>query len=169
MPHSPVGAIAKICREYDRSTDAEVIAALEVLPALPDESDPAWNDEAFWNAVAYRYLALANVARERRLRAALRPLLDRACFGDPGEIMRGLRHALEAIVAPEWDALTEVCVQTVRSPRLGTKLWSLEQLGVLRDPRARSTLVDALAHEDPWISGAAKRALDALDRHDKLR
>src|SRR5688572_29865330 len=76
--------------------DEDVLAALRSIPPLVDEDDASWNDNAYWMGVAYPYLALAGVAAERRLLPAIGLLLERACFGDPGETMRGLRHDLEA-------------------------------------------------------------------------
>jgi hypothetical protein len=51
--------------------------------------------------------------------------------------MRGLRHSLEAIFNPDWNALADICIDAAKSPRLGTKLWAIDQLIVLEDPRAR--------------------------------
>lgn len=78
--------------------------------------------------------------------------------------MRGLRHSLEAIVNPEWGALTEACLEAIRTPRLGTKLWSLSQLAVLEDERARPAFLEALQHEDPDIRSEARRGLERLGR-----
>ena len=75
-------------------SDQAILQELASLTPLKDEDDPAWNDDRYWNSEAYRFLALANESYRRRLFPAIRMLLDRACFGDPGEIMRGLRHCL---------------------------------------------------------------------------
>lgn len=158
---APVAVIARIAASYRQRTDAEVLAALAAIPALADESDPCWGGPEYWAAVAYPYLALADVAAQRRLRAAIPLLLERACFGDPGEIMRGLRHTLEAIVQPEWHVLADLCLSAAGSPRLGTRLWSLDQLIVLDDPRAREHFRAAL--EGPQaLSSVARIGLDRL-------
>ena len=75
-------------------SDQAILQELASLTPLKDEDDPAWNDDRYWNSEAYRFLALANESYRRRLFPAIRMLLDRACFGVPGEIMRGLRHCL---------------------------------------------------------------------------
>ena len=93
------------------------------------------------------FLAFAELARQRRLRAAIPLLLERASYGDPGETMRGLRHTLEAIVQPEWDVLTAICMDNASRPQAGARLWSVRELGVLRDPRSLDTVIRAL--DDP--------------------
>ena len=136
------------------------------MPDLPDESDAAWDDDAFWLAVAYPYLALGDVSAVRRLVPAIAILLAKAPFGDPGEIMRGLRHKLEAIVAPDWDVLVDACIGAAASRRLGTKLWALDQLAVLEDERARSAFEQALLHAESSIRQAGELGLSRLARRD---
>lgn len=133
---TPAQIIDGLAAEYRKSSDPQLVAALAALPALRDEDDLAWEDDAYWAGVAYPYLALAQVAAERRLRPALRLLLDRACFGDPGEIMRGLRHSLEAIVEGDREGLADACMAAIATKRDGTMLWAADQLSVLDDPRA---------------------------------
>src|SRR5271166_5683913 len=96
----PHELIQDLVAERASWSDADVITEIGQLPPLADEGDPVWNDEAYWSDFAYRYVALSDVAAERHLRPAVRLLLERACNGDPGEIMRGLRHALERIFDP---------------------------------------------------------------------
>ena len=158
----PTESIAAVAAEFKDSSDAEVLAALAALPALADETDPCWKADDYWEGVAYRYLGLADVACERRLRAAIPLLLDRACYGDPGEIMRGLRHNLEAIVEPEWDALADLCLAAAQSPRLGTRLWAIDQLLVLDDPRAEPVFRDAVRTGPEEIAWRAEVGLERL-------
>ena len=49
-------------------------------------------------ARAHLLVALAHLVAHRRLEAGVGLVLDRMCFGDPGETMRDLRHSLEATV-----------------------------------------------------------------------
>ena len=81
-------------------SDADVIAEIEQLPPLADEGDPAWNDETYWSDFASRYVALSDVAAARQLRPAVRLLLERACNGDPGEMMRGFVTPGNAFLIP---------------------------------------------------------------------
>lgn len=141
-------------------SDAEVLAALAAVPPLADEDDPCWNDDGYWHRVAYPYLALWNVAAERKLRAAVPLILDLACFGDPGEIMRNLCHAVEAIVKPDWPALTAPCIAALASPRPGTRLWAARQLGRLRDPAAIPALERAAQGAVPEVREWAASALE---------
>src|SRR3989304_5930810 len=142
-PKSPARIIDDMIYARRGLSDEEVLAELSALPAMEDENHPCWDEEEYWLKIAYPFLALASLSRERRLRPAIRLLLERACYGDPGEIMRGLRHDLEAIVEPDWSALADICLELARSTRLGTKLWAIDELCVLDDPRAQSLLEDA--------------------------
>jgi hypothetical protein len=159
----PHEIVAGMVRARESNSDAEILAELVALPPLADEDDPCWNSEAYWNQAAFRYLALGDIAASRRLRGAIGPLLDRACHGDPGEIMRSLRHRLEAIVAPEWHILAEECLKAVESKRLGTVLWALDELSVLREPRARPHLERALGSESEHLRMYARIGLARLD------
>jgi len=148
-------------------SDADVMAELEQLPPLADEDDPVWDNEDYWNDFAYRYIALSDVAAERRLRPAVRLLLERACNGDPGEIMRGLRHASERTFSPDWSALADVCIELSASKRAGTRWWAIEQLMILDDPRARRVFDKALCDEVAEIRDVAAIGLERLDRISK--
>src|SRR5262249_30216998 len=129
-----------------------------------DEDDPVWSEEEYWRNTAEVYIALSDISAKRRLQASIPLLLERACYGDPGEIMRGLRHRLEAIVVPDWACLADICLELARSPRKGTRLWAIEQLAILDDPRAKSLFERAIETEPPWIAEAAARGLKRLAR-----
>ncbi|BDI33494.1 hypothetical protein CCAX7_55450 [Capsulimonas corticalis] len=150
-------------RSRDWSND-DVIAVLTAMPVLPDEGDPAWSDERTWRDHADLFVALADIAAERRLRPAVLLLLERACFGDPGEMMRGLRHRLEAIVNPDWDFLTEACIIAAKLPQRGARLWAVSELGVLRDQRALPVLEEALRDEAAEIRSEAARSIQMIQR-----
>ena len=99
----------------------------------------------------------------RRLKRAIRLLLDRACYGYPGEIFQGLRHASEAIVNPRWSEQTNICLEAARSPRLGTQLWAIDQLGTLDDERARPVLEEPVRSAPQEIKWRAEIGLDRLN------
>ncbi|HEX6738475.1 MAG TPA: hypothetical protein VF310_09395 [Vicinamibacteria bacterium] len=160
MPR-PKDEIARLVQGWEGRSDGEVLEGLRGLAPLADEGDPCWTRE-YWSQVAYPYVALGDVAARRRLRAAIRLLLDRACFGDPGEIMRGLRHSLEAIVDPDWEALVEDCLAAARSARRGTRLWALDTLAMLDDPRARPVFEAALGDPASLIREVAEIGLERL-------
>ena len=159
----PFEVIDAMARDRSHRSDSQILDELLALSALADEDDTCWNDSSYWTHVAYPYLALAQIARERRLRAAVRPLLDRACYGDPGEIMRGLRHVLEAIMDPDWSALADICIDAARSERPGTMLWAVDQLLVLDDERARPLLQQLRTSEHEEIRWRADAAIQRLD------
>lgn len=75
----PANTIAAVVAEMAAATDEEVLAKLAAVEPLPDESDAHWNDDAFWFEVAYRFLGLGEVAALRKLRPAVRLMLERAC------------------------------------------------------------------------------------------
>jgi hypothetical protein len=158
----PYQIIDDLAAAYSRLSDAKVLAKLAKIPPLADEGDPAWQGRRYWRRVAYPYLALWQVAAARRLRAAIPLMLDRACFGDPGEIMRNLCHALEGIVEPDWAALTELCIPALASPRAGTRLWAAEELGRLRDRAAIPALERAAQDEVPEVRQSVASALERM-------
>lgn len=160
----PHELIRDLVAERASWSDADVIAEIEQLPPLADEGDPIWNDERYWSNFAYRYVALSDVAAERQLRPAVRLHLERACNGDPGEMMRGLRHAWECIFNPDWTALADVCIELSASKRPGTRRWAIDQLLVLDDPRARQVFDNALHDEIDEIRQIAAIGLQRLDR-----
>jgi hypothetical protein len=160
----PHELIRDLVVERASRSDADVIAEIQQLPALADEGDPVWKDESYWSDFAYRYVALSDVAADRRLRPAVRLLLERACNGDPGEMMRGLRHASERTFNPDWTALADVCIELCASKRTGTRLWAMHQLMILDDPRARRVFNNAL-HDD--IEEIRQIATDGLQRLDR--
>lgn len=160
-PHEVIQGLAS---ERATWSDDEVIAEIERMPPLADEGDLAWNDEAYWNEAGYLYVALSEVAAIRNLRPAVRLLLERACNGDPGEMMRGLRHAFERIFNPDWEALADVCLELCGSSRPGTRIWATHQLMILDDPRAEIVFEQALCDEHEWVRSHAKVGLERLRR-----
>jgi hypothetical protein len=144
-----------------RLSDKMVLAELTAIPPLADEDDPCWDKDDYWHQVAYPYLALWNIAAERRLRAAIPLILDRACLGDPGEIMRNLCHALEGIVQPAWSELTGPCIDALKSPRAGTRLWAAHELQRLRDPSALPALEAAARDEVESVRKLVQVAIES--------
>ena len=131
--------------------DEAILLELETLPGLPDEYDEqpwfnlnyAWEHEQTQQTFTL-YLALADHVRKRKLKAGVRLLLERASFGDFGEIMRGMHHNFEAAFEGSDSELADLCVELMQQPRLGTKLWALEELSRLKDRRAIPELLRAL-------------------------
>lgn len=148
-----------------KMSDDGVLEALGEFAPLPDETDPGWNTEPYpLFDQAAQFLAIANEVAERKLTSGIIMLLERACFGDPGETMRTLRHPLEATVAPDWDVLADICIEAARSPRPGTRIWATSQLGILRSPAAVDVLKDLLNDPVEWVRGEAVGAVFALSQ-----
>jgi HEAT repeat protein len=165
MPEKkPHELIRDLAAERAKCSDDEVLAEIESIPPLADESDTAWDEPTYWSDFAYRYVALSDVAAERKLRAAVRLLLERACNGDPGEMMRGMRHSFEAIFAPDWRALGDVCMELCASKRAGTRMWATHQLMILDDPRAKPVFERALDDDNAEVRSAAAAGLERLAR-----
>lgn len=146
-------------------SDESILAELASIPPLADEDNPCWDKEEYWHRVAYPYLALWRVAADRRLWNAIPLILERACYGDPGEIMRNLCHALEAIVAPNYRELSDPCLAAARSPLPGSRLWAIYQLMRLREPQALPVLEEALRDSAAKVREEAENALEVLREH----
>jgi hypothetical protein len=165
MPEKkPHEIIRDLTAERANRSDDKLLAEIERMPPLADESDAAWDDPSYWSDFAYRYVALSHVAAERKLRPAVRLLLERACNGDPGELMRGMRHSFEAIFAPDWRGLADVCMELCASERAGTRIWAADQLMILDDPRAKPVFERALNDDNAEVRGAAATGLERLAR-----
>jgi hypothetical protein len=156
-----IKSIAELVATLSLKTDDELLSELSAMSPLLDESDPSWETDEYWQT-ANLYLALAQIVASRKLRPAIKLLLDRAAYGDPNEIMRGLRHCLEAISSPDWSFLTDVCLEAAQSSRLGTKLWAIDELAILEDPRAKSTFEEAVKKEPEEIRWRAENGLNRL-------
>lgn len=161
---SPAQAIERVKDDFRSRSDADLLRELEALPILPAEDSDTWEADSPWWQTAQRFTALADLAAERRLRPAIPLLLGRSWYGDPGEMMRGLRHALEAIVAPDYDALTPFCVEAAASAQPGARLWAVDELGVLRDRQGLAALLAALGDSAPEVRRTACRSLSMLTR-----
>lgn len=165
MPEKkPHDIIRDLAGARAKCSDDDILAEIESLPPLADESDAAWDEPTYWSDIAYRYVALGDVAAERKLRAAARLLLERACNGDPGEMMRGMRHSFEAVFAPDWKALADVCIALSASERAGTRMWATDQLMILDDPRARPVFERALDDDSAEVRSVASAGLKRLAR-----
>lgn len=161
---SPADEIQSHVEALAQHDDEELLRVAASLPPLADESESVWLEPVYWSNVAYLFVALGDIAAQRKLRALAPILLDAASFGDPGEIMRGLRHQLEAIFDPEWEALADLAIQKASFHRPGTRLWAIDQLVILDDPRARPIFESALSDSSAIASLAAIgiRRLDNL-------
>jgi hypothetical protein len=156
----PSEHIQMLGEQYSTLSDEALIEKITALPVLPDEDDKLWNDDATWTDLAYVFVALLDVARERKLSNTIALFLERACYGDPGEMMRGIRHSFEHMVAPDWDALTQICVNLLaQNPPAGARLWTLHQLGILRDTNALDAIIHALNDDAPRVREQAVQSL----------
>lgn len=163
---NPAEEIHRLSEERQELSDEQILDELRTLPILPGEESLMADETQPWNNV-YLFLALAGQAAVRKLRPALPLLLERASYGDPGETMRGLCHYLERTVEPDWDALTEICIEAANYPQPGARLWAIAELGRLRDERARPVLIEALNDPMQKVSEEAKFSLEMLNSSQK--
>lgn len=156
-------AIERIFREHADVSDAAVLAELRGLDVLPPDQGTTWERADTWNN-AHILIALAAVAGERQLAEAVPLVLERMCFGDPGEVMRGVRHSLEDAVAGDWQLLAQHCEEACRSPQPGARLWAADELAVLREPRSLRVLITLLDDPVVEVAEAAAFALNGIAR-----
>ena len=164
----PVKIIERLAAAYDAAPDDEVLASIVALPPLADETDARWDSDEYWHTAAYPFLAAVDVAAKRRLRPAVRLLLERACYGDPGESMRGLRHAFEEIFEPDWTSLADEYLALARAERLGTRLWAIDSLIVVDDARAVPVFEESVRDDPREIRWRAEIGLQRLLRPEQI-
>jgi hypothetical protein len=160
--------IDRLVAEWESATDEEVLAGIRVLPPLADEEDECWNTDNYYVSALFPFLAFAGVAAKRRLRPAVRLLLERASYGDPGETMRGMRHSFEAIFNPDWESLGDEYLALARSERLGTRLWAIDCLVVLDDSRAVPVFELSVDEDPEEIRHLAEMGLKRILHPEKI-
>jgi hypothetical protein len=166
---APHEEISDLARELRGLSDEQLLIELRRLPVLPDDAAEDWRSDETWRA-ANRYVAIGDVAAERKLKSAVRLLLERASYGDPGEMMRGLRHVLEAIATPDWSFLATAYVDALSLPHRGARLWAVAGLGVLRDASTMPVLLQALRDPAVEVCKEACRAIRMVcQEHAVLR
>lgn len=97
-------------------SNADLLRDLALLSPLPDEyvwfgitgHDNPLSGEPETEQQLITFLAMAGLVAERKLREGVSLLLEKASYGDMGETMRGLRHALETAYTPDWSGLVDV-------------------------------------------------------------
>jgi hypothetical protein len=167
VSEKPYRIIERYVAERSALSDSAILRELEELAPLRDETDPIWRTSDYWRDEAYRFVALADLVAVRKLRDGVRLLLERACFGDPGEMMRGLRHSCEAAFNPDWTALAAAYAALAAAPRPGTRLWAIDQLTVLDDPGAEPVFWRALSNELQPVREIAAAGIERLERKKK--
>ena len=143
-------------------SDDQVLTRLSQAKPLPDEDDPRWDDLQFWVDAADPFDALARVACSRKLLSAVSLILERMCFGDPGETMRPICHGFEYIVNPEWHKLFPIYALAAESPRPGTRMWALFCMARLRTEDARTIFERFLNDSEADVRAEAERGLRML-------
>jgi hypothetical protein len=141
-------------------SDAEILAEFEAIAPL-DETN-ATSEEVFWTQ-ANLYLALSEICAVRRLKAGARLILEKGDDGDPGSIMRGMRHALERIYDPDWAGLAQVCIDAFKTGIPGAKVWGMSELRILDQPFARPLFEEILQTKDVEYVSDAEQGIARLD------
>jgi hypothetical protein len=130
----PIDVITRLYDERADLSDQEILKELQRLQPLPDENHPAWDEE--WDKgyawhLARLFVALSWHVVERKLIPGIELLLERACFGDPGEMMRGLEDLLYGTAEGDFSVLIPICNRVAKSERPGTRFWAITAIGVL--------------------------------------
>src|SRR5258708_8900142 len=109
--------------KYSSLSNDEILDAIEALRGLPDEWAPwfgrpnfEWDDEQTLHNAAM-FVELAHQIAERHLRPGVPLLLERASYGDYGEMMRFLPNKFKAAFKPDWKDLAEICVKYAKHSR----------------------------------------------------
>lgn len=157
----PAGNIERQYRERLEWNEGRIVEELRTMTALPPYRGRAWESEEPW-AAAQLLVAHAAVAAERRLRSPLPLILDRMRLGDPGEMMRGMRHSLEAGVSHDLSLLAALCVAACSSANPGARYWAVQELGIVKECSTISSAVALLRDLESEVAEAACDTLVAL-------
>ena len=159
----PAGNIERLYRERLAWNERDVLAELRSLQPLPPERGRTWDSEQPWEA-AQLLVAHGAVASERRVRSAVPLILDRMCLGDPGEMMRGMRHSLEAAVGHDYARLAALCADACSSPNPGARYWAVQELAVLEECSTVPVAVALLRDPEAEVAEAACETVVRLAR-----
>jgi HEAT repeat protein len=78
--------------------------------------------------------------------------------------MQSVRHGPERAAGPA--ALAALLEPLAGHPRAGTRLWSVRELGILRQRSSLESLIDALDDGDEQVRVEARRSLEMLAQVD---
>ncbi|WP_338874935.1 hypothetical protein WBJ53_04875 [Spirosoma sp. SC4-14] len=146
--------------ERESWTVSQVINELLALPPMPDEDDNLWDYTKTWYE-AEVFLADVNYAARHHLESVIPILYQKACYGDPGEILRGVfKNSVYDIASRDEEKVIHYAVQAYKSIRNGTRYWAVYSLSFFKDlPQAHSILVDALLDSEHQIRSFAEYSL----------
>jgi hypothetical protein len=165
----PAANIAALVETRRKWSQRKILAEIAALQPLPRESSPEWKDAATW-ARAQLVVALGDVIASRHLAAGVGPLLGKMCLGDPGEMMRGMRHSFEHAVKKDWQRLAAICEAACDSPHDGARYWATQELALLEEPSSLPALGRMLSDACPEVSTEACDGLERFARvHPHLR
>src|SRR5687768_14610154 len=102
-------------------SDEAILAEIEGLPVLPDENNEQdthpdgskqhhWDDPETYSLLC-RYLALVHIVHDRKLRAGVPLLMERASYGDMGESMRGIWGDFRRVFGLDEATWNDLCFQ----------------------------------------------------------
>ena len=150
-------------------TEDQLLAEMTSWKPLPGEADPRWDavspgSDELW-ANSERLLAAAEASGDLRwLRVAVR-VFEHAADWDLHGAMQGIRHGPERAFLAVPDGIgtfareLEVLSQ---HPRAGTRLWTVRELGILRQLTSLPYLVDRLEDRHPAVASEAVNSLAML-------
>lgn len=131
-------------------SDDQILLELATMDTLRDGEwlESKQNSDSDWDQVAV-FLALSgHIAERKLLHSGVPLLLQKSCYGDPWERMRGLCHALEGAARDNLNALIPICRDALSFPEPGARLWAAFELMRFRD-KDSIPLLEKLASDDP--------------------
>lgn len=135
------------------------MAEIQALPVLPDEFNKQSDiplDDLHWSEpetdrLLDRYLALVAIVRDRKLRAGVPLLMERASYGDMGESMRRVWGSLSSVFDSDRATWNDLCFRMVQSPHRGVRLWMIQEISCIADERSLSVIINGLHDPAPMI------------------
>jgi hypothetical protein len=151
------------------SSEDHLLAEMVMWEPLPEKSDPRWDamtpeGDAVW-ADFERLLAAADATGEHGWRRAAVKVFEYASDWDLHGAMQGVRHGPERafVSMPDGeDVFARELEPLSRSPRAGTRLWVVRELGILRSLSSLPFLADRLRDPHPSVAEEAARSVRML-------
>lgn len=151
------------------ASEERLLAEMASWEPLPDQSDPRWDaltsaSDDLW-AGSERVIAAAEASGEHGwLRVAVK-VFEHASDWDLHGAMQSIRHGPEKAYMGVPDGIATFArelEQLTRHHRAGTRLWTVRELGILRQLTSLPFLVDRLHDEHPSVAREAVSSIRML-------
>jgi hypothetical protein len=161
-PYQTINDLVQMRKKWSNEQILTELASLEPLPDEFAENEEGFKIDSEWDNeetcekalnLAYLFVAHCDIAVYRQIELSVPLLLERACYGEVGELLRGIDKAFYHIVNQDLNKLSRYCIAAFSSPRKGTRMWAVRTLFWMRkDNISGVTEVLKLANKDLyWI------------------